>query len=124
WSVRDEQVKVLRAMPPMTPDEVSRRAVRGQYGEGTVGDQFVRGYRAEPDVAPGSCTETYVALKLLIDDWRWQDVPFYLRTGKRLPTSASQVTIQFRPVPHQSFPPTAVLAWQPKIGRASCRERV
>ncbi len=69
----------------------------------------VRGYREEDDVAPDSQTETFVALKLFIDNWRWQDVPFYLRTGKRLPQQASEISIQFRAVPHHSFPPEASL---------------
>jgi glucose-6-phosphate 1-dehydrogenase len=73
----------------------------------------VRGYREEDGVAPDSQTETFVALKLLLDNWRWQDVPFYLRTGKRLPRQVSEVSIQFRAVPHQSFPPEASLGWQP-----------
>ena len=73
----------------------------------------VPGYREEDGVAPDSQTETFAALKLFIDNWRWQDVPFYLRTGKRLPQQASEISIQFRAVPHQSFPPEASLGWQP-----------
>jgi glucose-6-phosphate 1-dehydrogenase len=73
----------------------------------------VHAYRAEPGVAPDSPSETFAAIKLFVDNWRWQDVPFYLRTGKRLPTQYSEVTIQFLPVPHQSFPTTAALTWQP-----------
>ena len=83
--VRDEQAKILKALPPMTDEEVLTRTVRGQYGEGMEGSNGVPGYRSEPMVAPDSRTETFVAMKLFIDNWRWADVPFYLRTGKRLP---------------------------------------
>jgi len=78
-----------------------------------MGGEPVPGYREEPDVAPDSTTETFAAVKFFIDNWRWQDVPFYMRTGKRLPTRVSEVSIHFRPVPHQSFPQTAVRDWQP-----------
>ena len=70
-------------------------------------------YRSEPGVAPNSQTETFAALKLFIDNWRWQGIPFYLRTGKRLPARVSEVIIQLRPAPHQLFPPSAVGDWQP-----------
>ena len=73
----------------------------------------VRGYREEDDVSPNSHTETFVALKVFIDNWRWQDVPFYLRTGKRLPRQVSEIAIQFRAVPHQSFPPESPMAGIP-----------
>ncbi len=85
--VRDEQAKILKALTPMTDEEVLTRTVRGQYGEGMEGTNKVPGYRAEPYVAPESRTETFVAMKLFIDNWRWADVPFYLRTGKRLPNA-------------------------------------
>jgi glucose-6-phosphate 1-dehydrogenase len=87
--------------------------VRGQYGQGWVGGKKVPGYREEDGVSPDSQTETFVALKLFLDNWRWQDVPFYLRTGKRLARQASEIAIQFRSVPHQSFPTEATLDWQP-----------
>ncbi|MGH2520952.1 MAG: glucose-6-phosphate dehydrogenase, partial [Anaerolineales bacterium] len=83
-AVRDEKVKVLRAIHPIQPDEVDRFTVRGQYAAGAVGGTPVPGYREEKDVAPGSVTETFMALKLFIDSWRWAGVPFYLRSGKRL----------------------------------------
>src|SRR6266481_9280036 len=83
--VRDEQAKILRALTPMNDEEVLTRTVRGQYGEGLVKGQKVQPYRSEPLVAPDSRTETFVAMKLFIDNWRWADVPFYLRTGKALP---------------------------------------
>ena len=87
--------------------------VRGQYGEGWIGGKKVRAYREEDGVPPDSHTETFAALRLFVDNWRWQDVPFYLRTGKRLPRQVSEIAIQFRAVPHQSFPTEATLDWQP-----------
>ena len=87
----------------LTPDDVAKQVVRGQYFAGTVNGQPVPGYRQEPKVKPESNVETYVALKFLIDNWRWSGVPFYLRTGKNLPQSASEVRIQFRPTPHVLF---------------------
>ncbi len=80
---------------------------------GSIADQKVPAYRSEPGVAKDSSAETFAAIKLFVDNWRWQDVPFYLRTGKRLQRKDSEVVIQFRPVPHQSFPKAATLAWQP-----------
>ena len=87
--------------------------VRGQYDKGWIGGKHVRAYREEDGVPPQSNTETFAALRLFVDNWRWQDVPFYLRTGKRLPRQVSEVVIQFRAVPHQSFPVEATLDWQP-----------
>jgi glucose-6-phosphate 1-dehydrogenase len=111
--IRNKKVDVLHAARPIRVDEVPQCAVRGQYGPGYSAGKKVPGYREEDGVAPDSQTATFVALKLFIDNWRWQDVPFYLRTGKRLPRQASEVSIQFRAVPHRSFPPEASLAWQP-----------
>ncbi len=112
--IRNKKVDVLHAVRPILPNAVPPCAVRGQYGPGEdTGGGKVRGYREEENVAPNSPTETFVALRLFLDNWRWQDVPFYLRTGKRLRRQASEVSIQFRAVPHQSFPPEASLAWQP-----------
>ena len=111
--IRNKKVDVLHAVRPIPADAVDRFAVRGQYGGGNVGGGKVCGYREEPGVAPDSRTETFAALKLFVDNWRWQGVPFYLRTGKRLPEQVSEVTIQFRAVPHQSFPPEAYLGWKP-----------
>jgi len=111
--IRNKKVDVLHAMRPMRTDDVSRCAVRGQYGKGSRDGKNVRGYRAEDDVATRSHTETYAALKLFIDNWRWQGVPFYLRTGKCLPRQCSEVAIHFRAVPHQSFPPDASHGWYP-----------
>jgi len=110
--IRNKKVDVLHAARPIQRDDVRQSAVRGQYGSGNFAGRKVPGYREEDGVAPDSQTETFAALKLFIDNWRWQDVPFYLRTGKRLPQQASEVSIQFRAVPHQSFPPDASLGWQ------------
>jgi glucose-6-phosphate 1-dehydrogenase len=107
-AVRDEQSKVLRAIQPYTPEEVLRRTVRGQYGAGIVQGQRRPAYRSEPNVAPGSTTETFVALKLFIDSWRWADIPFYLRTGKSLPKRETTITIQFKRPPFLLFRDTPV----------------
>ncbi|MGD9765331.1 MAG: glucose-6-phosphate dehydrogenase, partial [Candidatus Binatia bacterium] len=106
--LRNKKVDVLRAVRRMEREEIARMVVRGQYGGGIVAGERVPGYREESGVDPKSATETFVALKLYIDNWRWQDVPFYLRTGKRLPGQASEICIQFRPVPHLAFPPEQV----------------
>jgi glucose-6-phosphate 1-dehydrogenase len=103
-AVRDEKLKVLRALVPITLEDVGQRTVRGQYRAGSVGGQSVRGYAEEQGVAPGSATETFIALKAEIHNWRWAGVPFYLRSGKRLPDKVSEIVIQFRPVPHCIFP--------------------
>ena len=102
-ALRDEKVKVLRAVTEMTPQQVATNVVRGQYGPGWVNAQPVAGYRNEPEVDPESETETFVAARLLVDDWRWSDVPFYLRVGKRLPKRATEIAIQFKEVPHRLF---------------------
>jgi glucose-6-phosphate 1-dehydrogenase len=102
-SIRDEKVKLLKSIRPLTPDAVARQVVRGQYFAGVVNGQPQPGYRQEPKVRPDSNVETYVALKLFVDNWRWSGVPFYLRTGKCLPLSASEVRVQFRPTPHVLF---------------------
>ncbi len=111
--IHHKKLEVLRAIRPIPPDQVAAYAVRGQYGRGRIGGEEVPGYQEEPGVDPRSPTETFVALKLFVDNWRWQGVPFYLRTGKRLPVKASEVSITFRPVPHRAFPDTAVRSWQP-----------
>ena len=111
--VRNKKVDVLRAVRPITPERVHEVAVRGQYGSGHLEGDLVPGYRQEPDVDPHSITETYAALKLEIDNWRWHGVPFYLRTGKRMPRRVSEISVQFRPVPHRAFPAGADEAWQP-----------
>jgi glucose-6-phosphate 1-dehydrogenase len=111
--IRNKKVDVLHAARPIPANAVHLSAVRGQYGPAGTGRNKVLGYRQEEGVAPDSPTETFAALKLFLDNWRWQDVPFYLRTGKRLPRQVSEVSIQFRPVPHQAFPAEASLGWQP-----------
>ena len=98
-AVRDEKVRVLRAIKRMDAPTVLERTVRGQYGAGIVGGQPVPAYRQEPDVSPTSTTETYAAVKLFVDNWRWAGVPFYLRTGKRLAKRNTEVVIQFQPPP-------------------------
>jgi glucose-6-phosphate 1-dehydrogenase len=100
-ALRDEKVKVLRAIA--SPADNPENVVRGQYGPGWVAATQVPGYRQEPDVDPLSETETFVAARLTIDDWRWSGVPFYVRTGKRLPKRATEIAIQFREVPHRLF---------------------
>jgi glucose-6-phosphate 1-dehydrogenase len=105
-AIRDEKVKVMRAIPLFTPEDVMQRTVRGQYTAGTIDGQPVPGYKEEKGVAPNSTTETYVALKMFIENWRWADVPFYIRTGKRLPKRSTEVTIQFKRVPHQLYKPS------------------
>lgn len=103
-AIRDEQTKVLKCIQPFSPEMVLTHAVRGQYDEGQneQGDRMPA-YRDEPDIADGSNTETYVALKLMIDTWRWAGVPFYLRTGKRLPKRCTEVVIQYRHAPNMMF---------------------
>ncbi len=107
-AVRDEQSKILHAIQPLSAEEVLTRTVRGQYGEGVSGGQRVPAYRAEPGVPPDSKTETFVAMKLAIDNWRWADVPFYLRTGKRMPIRNTHIVIQFRRAPFVLFRDTPV----------------
>lgn len=98
-AVRNEKVKVLDAIRPMTPEEVIANTVRGQYSAGTIQGKAVPDYRGEPNVNPNSNTETFVALKLMVENWRWADVPFYIRSGKRLARHTTQVVIGFRRTP-------------------------
>jgi glucose-6-phosphate 1-dehydrogenase len=102
-ALRDEKLKVLRAVSPLTRQEIQRDVVRGQYGKGWVAGQPVKAYRAEDEVDAESETETFVAGRFEIDDWRWSGVPFYLRTGKRMAKRATEIAIQFREVPHRLF---------------------
>jgi glucose-6-phosphate 1-dehydrogenase len=102
-ALRDEKVKVIRAISELTPDEMRSDVVRGQYGPGWVAAKPVKGYRDEAEVDPESETETYVAARFEVDDWRWSGVPFYLRTGKHLPKRATEIAIQFKEVPHRLF---------------------
>src|SRR5690554_722454 len=123
--VRNRKVEVLQAMRKILPGKVDTIAARGQYGPGWVEGKEVPGYREEEEVAPNSNTETYAALKFYVDNWRWQGVPFYLRTGKRLFKTSSLITIQFREVPHNMFQSEAghvpkqnrlVISIQPDMG--------
>ena len=125
--VRDEKTKLLRSIRPLPLDQLDRWMVTGQYGPGQIDGRPVVGYCQEQGVLPSSPTETFVALKLLIDNWRWQGVPFYLRSGKRLARRCSQIAIQFKNVPHSVFLPltkedlsanTLVLNVQPQEGMA------
>jgi len=102
-AVRNEQAKVLHSILPLNSSDVLQRSVRGQYGAGTIGGEKVPGYRTEPGVAPESRTETFVALKLNIDNWRWAGVPFYVRTGKRLAKRHTEIAIQFKRMPFELF---------------------
>ena len=111
--IRNKKLDVLHAVTPITHNMVHDCVVRGQYCNGWSKGEKVPGYREEEGVSPTSETETFVALKLAVDNWRWQGVPFYMRTGKRLPEQISEIVIQFRKVPHQAFPPEATLDWQP-----------
>jgi glucose-6-phosphate 1-dehydrogenase len=111
-AIRDEQLKVLKSIQPFGPEAVANRAVRGQYGPGETGGKPAPGYRQEPNVPPDSTTETFVALKLIIDNWRWADVPFYLRTGKRLKLRHTEIVVQFRRAPHLLFRNTAIASCQ------------
>ena len=102
-AVRDEKVKVLRSVVPPRGDEIANWAVRGQYGPGYINGQPVPGYREEKAVAPDSETETFVALRLKIDNWRWDGIPFFLRTGKRMARRVTELAVQFKRVPHLMF---------------------
>src|ERR1700734_3446070 len=102
-SVRNEKIKVLQSIRPLTPDAIWKYVVRGQYAAGQDDGKPVVGYRQEPGVKPDSPAETFVAMKLLVDNWRWSGVPFYLRTGKRLKKGISEIVIQFKPAPHKVF---------------------
>ena len=102
-AVRDEKVKLLHAIRPFDAQSARANVVRGQYAAGRIGGKAVPGYREESGVAQDSQTETYAAMKLLIDNWRWAGVPFYVRTGKRLQRRATEVAVTFRPAPHSAF---------------------
>lgn len=107
-AVRDEQAKILAAIQPFSPEDALHNAVRGQYGVGSIQGKPVAGYRDEEKVSKTSNTETFAALKLSIDNWRWADVPFYVRTGKRLATKHSSIVIQFKKAPFVLFRDTPV----------------
>jgi glucose-6-phosphate 1-dehydrogenase len=102
-AVRDEKVKVLRAIRPLIGEDIEQSTVRGQYTKGWVLGQQVPAYREEPNVAPESQTETFAAMRLIIDNWRWANVPFYIRAGKRLPKRVTEIRVQFKRPPHLTF---------------------
>nr|WP_144827769.1 glucose-6-phosphate dehydrogenase [Cupriavidus gilardii] len=103
-AIRDEKIKILKALKPISPQEVAEKTVRGQYRAGAVGGKPVPGYLEEDGIAPDSRTETFVAIKAEIANWRWAGVPFYLRTGKRMQSRVAEIVIHFRDVPHAIFP--------------------
>ncbi|MDT8388726.1 MAG: glucose-6-phosphate dehydrogenase, partial [Thiogranum sp.] len=111
--LRDEKVKVLRSIRPIPQSAVNAHAIRAQYTSGKVKGRSVNGYLDEPGVPEDSVTETYAALKLYIDNWRWRNVPFYLRTGKRMKTSYSMVSIRFKHPPQQLFRETPIEQLKP-----------
>ncbi len=112
-AVRDEKSKVLRAIKPFTVKEVASSVVRGQYGPGAIYGKAVPGYREEEGIPNNSDTETYVATRLFVDNWRWSGVPFYLRHGKRLPKRSTEIAIQFKPAPLALFQHTSADELQP-----------
>jgi len=125
--IRDEKMKVLRSVRPINIAQIDECAIRGQYGAGLMAGETVTDYRKESGVAPHSKTETFAALKLYIDNWRWQGVPFYLRSGKRMAKKSTEIVIVFKEVPHMLFSPmisgglesnTLVLSVQPSEGIA------
>jgi glucose-6-phosphate 1-dehydrogenase len=111
--IRNKKLDVLRACRPIPADNIGAFAVRGQYDSGWIEGDAVSGYRNEPGINPHSNAETYAAVKLLVDNWRWQDVPFYLRTGKRMAAPISEISIRFRDIPHNAFPAITGLNSQP-----------
>jgi glucose-6-phosphate 1-dehydrogenase len=102
-SIRNETLKVFQSLRSLTPDDIEHNIIRGQYMASTIRGEKVKGYREENNVAPGSKTETYAAMKFFIDNWRWSGVPFYIRTGKRLPIRVTEIVIYFKPSPHVLF---------------------
>jgi glucose-6-phosphate 1-dehydrogenase len=114
-AVRDEKGKLLQAVRPVAPEEVSTAAVRGQYSAGKAMDTVVPGYREEPGVAKDSTTVTYAAIKLAVDNWRWEGVPFYLRSGKRMAKRVTEIAIQFKRPPMLLFKSSAVEDVSPNV---------
>lgn len=114
-NVREQKVQTLRAMPPMSPEEVARRTVRAQYQAGRIGSSEVSGYRQEPGVSPNSRTETFAAVQFRIENWRWAGVPFFVRTGKRLARSLTEIAVHLKPTPQALFAGTAKHGIQPNV---------
>ncbi len=102
-AIRHEVMKVFQSLRPIKPAELQNHVIRGQYTASNIKGQLVSGYREEPGVDPGSHSETYVAMKFFIDNWRWAGIPFYIRTGKKLPTRVTEIVIEFKPTPHHLF---------------------
>ncbi|HEY8389237.1 MAG TPA: glucose-6-phosphate dehydrogenase [Parasegetibacter sp.] len=111
--IRNKKVDVLNALRKISNDEVQEYAVRGQYSSGWMKGEKVPGYRSEKNVDPNSSVETFAAVKFYIDNWRWQNVPFYVRTGKRMHEKSTIITIQFKPAPSYAFPVEAAASWRP-----------
>lgn len=111
--IRNKKVDVLNAIRPIKKEEVQHYAVRGQYSDGWMKGEKVPGYRQEKSVEPDTPTETFAAVKFYIDNWRWQDVPFYVRTGKRMHQKTTIISIQFKPAPSYAFPKEATETWRP-----------
>jgi len=111
--IRNKKVDVLNAIRKFSPEDVHTYAVRGQYSEGWMQGTKVPGYKEEKSVDKQSPVETFAAVKFFIDNWRWQDVPFYVRTGKRLHEKSTIITIQFKPAPYYAFPPESAQTWRP-----------
>lgn len=109
-SIRNEKLKIFQALRPMSNDDLFKNVIRGQYTAANIKGKYAKGYREEKDVSADSRTETYLAMKLFIDNWRWSGVPFYIRTGKRLPTRVSEVVIHFKPAPQKLFPESVDLS--------------
>ncbi|CAG2131064.1 Glucose-6-phosphate 1-dehydrogenase [Cupriavidus campinensis] len=114
-AIRDEKIKILKALRPIQPQDVAEKTVRGQYRAGAVGGKPVPGYIEEPGIAPDSRTETFVAIKAEIANWRWEGVPFYLRTGKRMQSRVAEIVVHFRDVPHAIFPKPLTLSPQNRL---------
>jgi glucose-6-phosphate 1-dehydrogenase len=114
-SVREQKVQVFRSIRPMTLQEVAANTVRGQYGPGRIGDSAAPGYRQEPGVRPDSTTETFAAVRLYLENWRWAGVPFYLRTGKRLANSVTEIKVHFKRTPLALFAGTDTGSFGPNV---------
>src|SRR5205814_5843703 len=119
-SIRDEKVKLLKSIRPLHPAQVPSHVVRGQYTAGEIDGKPRLGYRQEPKVSPTSQVETFVAMKLFVDNWRWSGVPFYLRTGKSLPLSASEVRVNSARRQTYCLPRNAVQNWMPMQLHSAC----
>ena len=102
-AIRHEVMKVFQSLRPIRPEDIPNQVIRGQYTSSTIKGKPTAGYREEPEVASMSYTETFVAMKFFIDNWRWAGVPFFIRTGKKLPTRVTEIVIEFKPAPHHLF---------------------